>query len=70
MIDQLGGYDWSSLSDDVLGVVFERLIPREEQMLLGQFYTPRPVADLLLAMTIDGERPLCSTRAVAAALFS
>jgi type I restriction enzyme M protein len=27
-------------------------------VLLGQFYTPRPVADLLAAFTIDGERPL------------
>lgn len=27
-------------------------------MLLGQFYTPRPVADLLAALTIDGDRPL------------
>jgi len=34
------------------------LIPREEQVLLGQFYTPRPVADLLAALTIEGERPL------------
>jgi hypothetical protein len=57
LIDHLGSYDWASLSDDVLGKVFERLIPRDEQMLLGQFYTPRPVADFLLAMTIDGERP-------------
>ena len=58
LIDQLGAYDWNSLTDDVLGSIFEHLIPREEQVLLGQFYTPRPVADLLAALTIDGERPL------------
>jgi hypothetical protein len=33
-------------TDDVLGSISEHLIPREEQVLLGQFYTPRPVADL------------------------
>jgi methylase of polypeptide subunit release factors len=58
LIEQLSAYDWASLTDDVLGSVFERLIPREEQVLLGQFYTPRPVADLLAALTIEGERPL------------
>jgi SAM-dependent methyltransferase len=58
LIEHLSAYDWASLTDDVLGAVFERLIPRDEQILLGQFYTPRPVADFLVAMTIDGERPL------------
>ncbi len=57
LIEQFSFYDWASLTDDVLGSIFEHLIPREEQKLLGQFYTPRPVADLLVAMTIDGERP-------------
>lgn len=57
LIDNLSAYDWASLSNDVLGSIFERLIPREEQILLGQFYTPRPVADLLVALTLDGERP-------------
>ena len=58
LLGQLGSYDWASLTDDVLGSIFEQLIPYEEQVLLGQFYTPRPVADLLVAFTVDGERPL------------
>jgi methylase of polypeptide subunit release factors len=58
LIEHLFAYDWASLTDDVLGSVFERLIPRDEQILLGQFYTPRPVADFLVAMTLDGARPL------------
>ena len=58
LLKQLGTYDWTSLTDDVLGSIFEHLIPRSEQVLLGQFYTPRPVADLLVAFTIDGEQPL------------
>lgn len=57
LIEHLAAYDWASLTDDVLGAIFERLIPRGEQILLGQFYTPRHVADLLIAITIDGERP-------------
>lgn len=55
---QLGEYDWASLTDDVLGSIFEHLIPQAEQMLLGQFYTPRPVADFLTAFAMDGENPL------------
>lgn len=58
LIGQLSSYDWSSLTDDVLGSIFEHLIPREEQILLGQFYTPRTVADLLVALTIDGNKPI------------
>ena len=58
LLEQLGAYDWASLTDDVLGSIFEHLIPHEEQVLLGQFYTPRPVADLLVAFTVDGEQPL------------
>jgi tRNA1(Val) A37 N6-methylase TrmN6 len=54
LITDFAAYDWSSLTDNVLGSIFEHLIPREEQVLLGQFYTPRPVADLLVAFTSDG----------------
>ena len=57
LIAQLASYDWGSLSDDVLGKIFERLIPREEQVLLGQFYTPRPISDLLVALTVEDEWP-------------
>ena len=58
MIAHLATYDWASLTDDVLGAVFERLIPHDEQILLGQFYTPRPVADFLVAMTVHEKRGL------------
>ena len=57
LISQFAEYDWASLSDDVLGSIFENLIPRTEQMLLGQFYTPNPVADLIVAFTLDGDKP-------------
>jgi type I restriction-modification system DNA methylase subunit len=55
---QLAEYDWASLTDDVLGSIFEHLIPQAEQILLGQFYTPRPVADFLTAFAMDGDRPM------------
>ncbi len=55
IIEELSKYDWSRLRDDVLGSVFENLIPRSEQLLLGQFYTPMRVADLLIAFAVDAE---------------
>jgi type I restriction-modification system DNA methylase subunit len=55
MIEELSRYEWSKLRDDVLGSVFEHLIPRSEQVLLGQFYTPTKVADLLVAFAVDAE---------------
>ena len=58
LTNYLSTYNWASLTDDVLGSIFEHLIPKEEQILLGQFYTSRTVADLLVAFTLDGERPL------------
>jgi type I restriction-modification system DNA methylase subunit len=48
----LSHYDWSSVRDDILGSIFERFIPRNERILLGQFYTPAYVADLLIAFCV------------------
>jgi len=33
---------------DVIGYVYEDLIPAEERHRLGQFYTPRPIAELIV----------------------
>jgi methylase of polypeptide subunit release factors len=55
IMEDLSHYDWNSLRDDVLGSVFEHLIPSAEQILLGQFYTPRRVADVLVAFAVDPE---------------
>lgn len=54
LISEFSAYDWGSLRDDVLGSIFENLIPREEQELLGEFYTPARVADLIVAFTLRG----------------
>jgi type I restriction-modification system DNA methylase subunit len=51
---ELAAYDWDHLRDDILGSIFEHLIPREEQLLLGQFYTPTHVADFVVAFAVSG----------------
>jgi methylase of polypeptide subunit release factors len=57
VISEWARYDWHTLRDDVLGAIFEKLLPVREQILLGQFYTPPDVADLLVALTLDGPTP-------------
>jgi SAM-dependent methyltransferase len=58
LIEDWNKYNWNTLKEDVLGSIFERLIPPREQTLLGQFYTPTDVADFLVVAAINGERPL------------
>lgn len=57
LIEELSRYEWNKLRDDVLGAVFENLIPRTEQVLLGQFYTPMRVVDLLVGFAVDADDP-------------
>ena len=35
LVDQFAAYDWASFTDDVLGSIFEHLIPHDEQILFG-----------------------------------
>lgn len=44
--------DFSSLSQDVIGTVFERLIPPEDRHLLGQYFTSEPLCDLGIAFCV------------------
>jgi len=37
---------------DVIGYIYEELIPPEERHVLGQFYTPRPIAELIVKWAI------------------
>ena len=33
---------------DIVGYVYEELIPGEERHILGEFYTPKPIAELIV----------------------
>jgi len=48
LITFLKKYDFSSLGFDIIGRLFERLIPREERHNLGQYFTNADVIDLIL----------------------
>jgi type I restriction-modification system DNA methylase subunit len=53
LIEFLDGIRLEEMSD-VLGLVYEKLIPKEERHVLGQFYTPRPIANLIVKWAVRG----------------
>lgn len=50
LIRNLDYYDFTNVPYDVLGRLFERLIVRRERHIMGQFFTPTPLADLIIAL--------------------
>jgi methylase of polypeptide subunit release factors len=53
LVLDLSHYDWNAVSVEVLGSIFEHMIPPHERRILGQYYTPVSLVDLVLALTID-----------------
>jgi len=54
LVEDLNTRDFAHLPQDVVGQVFEQLIPREDRRGLGQFFTPEPLADLICAFCLRG----------------
>lgn len=52
LVGDLNTRDFAHLPQDVVGAVFERLIPPEDRHALGQFFTPEPLVDLTAAFCI------------------
>jgi type I restriction-modification system DNA methylase subunit len=52
-IEELGTYDLSKIRSDVIGRVYEELIPDVERHRLGQYYTPPPIVELITEMCIQ-----------------
>lgn len=55
LIRILHRYDFSKLGYDVLGHIFERLIPQDERHNLGQYFTRSDVVDLILKFCLHHE---------------
>jgi type I restriction-modification system DNA methylase subunit len=56
LIEVLGKYDFSKLGYDVIGRIFEKLIPEEERHILGQYFTSPDVVDLILRFCLKHEK--------------
>jgi type I restriction-modification system DNA methylase subunit len=55
LVARLRRYDFSSLGYDIVGRIFERLIPKEERHNLGQYFTSPDVVDLILRFCLQHE---------------
>lgn len=51
-IQELERYDLTTFDKDVIGRVYENVIPAEDRHRLGQYYTPPKVVDLICRLTI------------------
>lgn len=54
-ISILRKYDFSTLGFDIIGRVFERIIPTDERHALGQYFTSADVVDLILKFCLKHE---------------
>ncbi len=55
LVNVLRRYDFSKLGYDVIGRIFERLIPQDERHNLGQYFTSPDVVDLILRFCLQHE---------------
>lgn len=55
LINLLKKYDFSTLGFDILGRIFERLIPEVERHNLGQYFTNADIVDLILRFCLQHE---------------
>jgi hypothetical protein len=55
LVRELASYNWDSISVDVLGAIFEQLLPVSERITLGQYYTPPRLADMVLSFTLHDD---------------
>jgi type I restriction-modification system DNA methylase subunit len=51
-IDDMGTYRLEEIGSDVIGFIYERLIPDVERHELGQFYTPPQIAELIVKWAV------------------
>ena len=52
LIMELNKYDFSKIGYDIVGKIFEKLIPKTERHKLGQYFTSTDIVDLILGFTI------------------
>ncbi|MCK4354069.1 MAG: SAM-dependent DNA methyltransferase, partial [Dehalococcoidia bacterium] len=55
LVSILRQYDFSKLGYDIIGRVFERLIPKDERHNLGQYFTNPDVVDIILKLCLRHE---------------
>ena len=52
LVNELNKYDFSRLGYDIIGKIFEKLIPKDERHVLGQYFTSNDVVDIILGFCV------------------
>ncbi|WP_318569559.1 N-6 DNA methylase [Salinigranum marinum] len=52
-INELDDYDLSQFNSDVIGRIYEGVIPAERRRAMGEYYTPPAICDLITRLTIQ-----------------
>ena len=55
LIEEVSDYDFSKMKRDVIGTLYEKLIPKDERRTLGQFYTPPQIVELIVRMCVRSQ---------------
>ncbi len=55
LLNALQRYDFSTIGFDIIGRIFERLIPEEERHNLGQYFTNPDIVDIILRFCLEHE---------------
>ena len=58
LVLRVNAYDFSGLSEEVLGEIYQNFLPPDKRKRLGEFYTPKEVVDLILRETALGHEDL------------
>lgn len=56
LVNILNRYDFSKLGYDIIGRIFEQLIPQKERRKLGQYFTSPDIVDLILKFCLRKEK--------------
>ncbi|MEM2842210.1 MAG: N-6 DNA methylase [Thermoproteota archaeon] len=57
-LNEASSYDISKIEADVIGRIYEGLIPKDERRMLGQYYTPPAICDLIVKMSVRNANDL------------
>ena len=55
LLEDLEDYNLNQFDHDVIGQIYEEIIPPDERHSLGQYYTPKEIVELIVGMTVESE---------------
>ena len=68
-IEDMDTHKLEEVGSDVVGYIYEELIPDEERHRLGQFYTPPPIAELIVKWAVRSHKDVVLDPAVGSGTF-